>query len=130
MLHRLTSEEKNSALRSVYEWICGPLQQGVEGIIHIKGNKECQLAVYPGTGSAHYERHRDAFPVDDHQDDEQRRLTTILYLNSDTWDVEDGGHLRIHAPILGRCVTFLSGAIDHEVLPCHKDRVALTIWWQ
>lgn len=32
------------------------------------------------------------------------------------------------APISGRLVVFLSGAIDHAVLPSHQPRVALTAW--
>lgn len=33
-------------------------------------------------------------------------------------------------PVSGRLVVFLSGAIDHAVLPSHKARVALTAWCQ
>lgn len=31
-------------------------------------------------------------------------------------------------PLPGRLVVFLSGAIDHAVLPSHQARVALTAW--
>lgn len=31
-------------------------------------------------------------------------------------------------PVSGRVVVFLSGAIDHAVLPSHRPRVALTAW--
>ncbi|DBB06133.1 TPA: hypothetical protein ACH3X3_009687 [Trebouxia sp. C0006] len=34
------------------------------------------------------------------------------------------------APVSGRLVVFLSGAIDHAVLPSHNPRVALTAWCQ
>ena len=34
------------------------------------------------------------------------------------------------APVSGRLVVFLSGAIDHAVLPSHQPRVALTAWCQ
>lgn len=34
------------------------------------------------------------------------------------------------APIAGRLVIFLSGAIEHAVLPNFSDRVALTFWMQ
>ena len=33
-------------------------------------------------------------------------------------------------PLAGRMVVFLSGAIDHAVLPSHKPRVAVTAWCQ
>ena len=31
-------------------------------------------------------------------------------------------------PIGGRCLAFLSGAMDHEVQPSFGDRVAVTTW--
>ena len=31
-------------------------------------------------------------------------------------------------PLPGRLIVFLSGAIDHAVLPSHQSRVALTPW--
>lgn len=34
------------------------------------------------------------------------------------------------SPLSGRLVVFLSGAIDHAVLPSHEPRVALTAWCQ
>ncbi|KAL3146189.1 Egl nine 1 [Trebouxia sp. C0010 RCD-2024] len=34
------------------------------------------------------------------------------------------------APVSGRLVVFLSGAVDHAVLPSHQPRVALTAWCQ
>lgn len=34
------------------------------------------------------------------------------------------------APLAGRLVVFLSGAIDHAVLPSQRPRVALTAWCQ
>jgi SM-20-related protein len=71
-----------------------------------------------------------------------RKLTVILYLNRE-WE---GGQLRVHLPspvttadedfkgffdidpLLGRLVIFRSDYVEHEVLPCHKDRSALTFW--
>lgn len=31
-------------------------------------------------------------------------------------------------PIPGRVLVFLSGVVDHEVLPAWKERVAVTAW--
>ena len=34
------------------------------------------------------------------------------------------------APLGGRLVLFLAGAVEHAVLPCQAERVALTAWCQ
>jgi len=34
------------------------------------------------------------------------------------------------APLTGRCVVFLSGAVDHAVMPTHFERIAVTSWFQ
>ena len=34
------------------------------------------------------------------------------------------------APVAGRLVLFLSGAVEHAVLPNFSQRVALTAWCQ
>lgn len=89
---------------------------------------DVQLARY-GAG-ARYVRHRDAFPGSDN-----RRVTAIVYLN-EAWRPEHGGQLRLHVeppvdvePVLGRLVVFLSDRIEHEVLPAHAERFALTAWY-
>lgn len=89
---------------------------------------DLQLAHY-GPGG-HYLRHRDAFPGQDH-----RRVTAIVYLN-DGWVPADGGALRLHleppsdiAPTIDRLVIFRSEVVEHEVLPSHADRWALTAWF-
>ena len=115
---------------------------------------EFQLAVYHAEEGdvhrpAHYERHRDAFITDvKEHDDEQRRITAILYANNVDGESSDslhGGHLRIYLPRqgkaepdreyidvepkAGRCVVFFSGVCDHAVLETTKGhRVALTMW--
>ena len=34
------------------------------------------------------------------------------------------------APVAGRLVLFLSGAVEHAVLPTKAERVAVTAWFQ
>ncbi len=92
---------------------------------------ELQLARYPSGGSR-YTRHRDAFMGDDN-----RRLTAILYLN-EGWEPAHGGLLRLHletgpvdvSPRLDTLMVFLSEKIEHEVLPSHHERLAVTAWYR
>lgn len=93
---------------------------------------EIQVAHYPG-GGARYARHRDAF-----RDalGPRRRVTAIVYLNPD-WSPADGGVLRLYPedgprdvePRLDRLVVFLSERLEHEVLPAHAPRWAVTAWF-
>lgn len=91
---------------------------------------EVQLAHYPGEGEG-YAAHRDAFAGPGN-----RRLTAIVYLNRG-WVPEHGGALRLHVdpprdvePQAGRLVVFLAERIQHEVLPTHAPRWALTAWFR
>ena len=43
---------------------------------------------------------------------------------------ENGVGVMDVAPVAGRMVVFLSGCVDHEVLPSYSDRIALTAWCQ
>jgi SM-20-related protein len=80
-----------------------------------------------------------------------RQLTCLLYLNKD-WVAEDGGQLRVFThpgvrlekgddpfnfwgvngydvnPLFGRMIIFRSELVEHAVLPCFKERMALTFW--
>jgi hypothetical protein len=80
-----------------------------------------------------------------------RQLTCLFYLNKD-WEPEDGGQLRVFTPtgafiegggnlfnfwgcngydiepLFGRLVIFRSEIVEHAVLPCHRERMALTLW--
>jgi SM-20-related protein len=101
---------------------------------------ECHLALYqPGM---RYQKHIDRFKGEGHGKP-QRQLSCILYLNKD-WQLEDGGQLRIYAPleesfdqavyfdilpIAGRAVFFLSDTFYHEVLAAKRDRMSLTGWF-
>ncbi|ADO74670.1 2OG-Fe(II) oxygenase [Stigmatella aurantiaca] len=94
------------------------------------GRFDVQLAHYPG-GGTRYVRHRDAFPGQSN-----RRLTAIYYANPD-WRPAHGGQLRLYpgagtlevAPALDTLVVFLSERLEHEVLPTHAPRLALTAWY-
>jgi SM-20-related protein len=94
------------------------------------GRFDLQLAWYPGSG-ARYARHADAFPGQSN-----RRVTAIYYLNPG-WVPAHGGLLRLYPeggpvevePTLDRLVVFLSERLEHEVLPAHAPRLALTAWF-
>src|SRR5271166_329689 len=82
---------------------------------------------------AGYARH-----VDQPQGRDQRRVSAVLYLNSD-WDAALGGSLRVFdgaralrdiAPVAGRLVCFLSAGLEHEVLPSLRTRWSLTGWFR
>lgn len=129
-------------LKKILQFFSGPLHHDLAQMIRLNGKTEYQLAYYHPK-NARYERHRDAFPTDDPEDTHQRRVTAILYLNPG-WTAGDGGELKIFGraesdgttdaadrtipPLLGRLVLFLSGAVDHAVLPANKERFALTAW--
>lgn len=89
---------------------------------------EVHQTVYP-IGS-YYKRHLDQFKKDDH-----RKLSVILYLNTD-WIAEQGGQLRMYLPdqpkdflpLAGRLVIFRSDEIEHEVLPATRERLSITGW--
>lgn len=92
---------------------------------------EIHYAWYP-PGAA-YARH-----VDRPRGRSARRVSLALYLNEHR-SPADGGALRIQAddgrlrdiePLGGRLVLFLSEAREHEVLPTHLPRLALTGWFR
>ena len=95
------------------------------------------LAVYPGNGAA-YGRHLDSTAGG--RGANGRILTLVLYLNP-FWQPSHGGQLRLLEqladetgtelePLHGRLVGFLcEDQNPHEVLPCWKERVAVTIWY-
>lgn len=81
-----------------------------------------------------YKKHLDAF-----RGQENRKLTTVLYLN-EHWTESDGGELKIYdlkdqlietvAPVAGRLVVFLSEKFPHEVLPAHAERMSIAGWFR
>ncbi|EFC39473.1 predicted protein [Naegleria gruberi] len=107
---------------------------------------ELMWSLYKSHGT-YYEKHRDSFPSNGKDEGplDQRKVTALLYMNTEWKDESDGGQLKIFIkpenaskhterttklinPTAGRLVLFLSGALDHEVMASFKDRVALTSW--
>ncbi len=93
---------------------------------------EAHFAHYPP--GARYQRHRDRFSSDD-----ARTLSAVIHLG-EPWNGEHGGVLRLYVedpdgetsidlpPIPGQLVLFLSGEIEHEVLPTRRDRYSVAGW--
>ena len=101
------------------------------------------LACYDGQG-AFYKPHMDSATTD------PRRVTAIVYLVPPDWDAAadaHGGKLlwwqvrpdfaeearppakREVAPKEGRLVLFRARTVKHEVLPTHRKRFAVTLWF-
>ncbi|KAJ3211143.1 hypothetical protein HDU67_004756 [Dinochytrium kinnereticum] len=127
------------ALATVVE-LMKTVQADLKQVMWLQGEAEYQLALYRGDGGG-YERHRDAFPNDQPSDTEQRRVTAILYLTSPSPSaMEFDGSLKVYRPldhpsgieinaVPGRLVLFLSGVVDHQVMPVFgEERVAVTAW--
>jgi SM-20-related protein len=95
---------------------------------------EIQVARYPGGGAA-YARHRDAF-----RDGRDPRVVTAIYYLNPGWTAAAGGVLRLYTagadgpvdvePVLDRIVIFRSELVEHEVLPAHAPRLAVTAWFR
>lgn len=93
---------------------------------------EAHFAHYPP--GARYQRHRDRFSSSD-----ARVLSAVVHLGQ-PWNREHGGELRLYIegpdgetsidlpPAPGQLVLFLSGEIEHEVLPTRRDRYSVACW--
>jgi SM-20-related protein len=93
---------------------------------------EAHFAHYPP--GARYQRHRDRFSSDD-----ARVLSAVIHLG-EPWNGQHGGELRLYIedpdgetsidlpPTPGQLVLFLSGEIEHEVLPTRRDRYSVACW--
>ncbi len=46
------------------------------------------------------------------------------------WVEVEGQMVLEAAPLAGRLVLFLSGAVDHAVMPCHAEMVTVSAWCQ
>ncbi|MCW8347447.1 2OG-Fe(II) oxygenase [Vibrio sp. ZSDZ65] len=81
-----------------------------------------------------YQKHLDCF-----RDNENRRLTTVFYMN-DEWSKEDGGDLVVYdlndneltriTPKSGRLLVFFSEQFPHEVLPTQRERFSIAGWFR
>ena len=111
--------------------------------------KVVMAAVYDGSPQrpTYYTKHFDGGPPGGGSGN-PRKLTVILYLNEEPWDVaRDGGCLRAYlprtgagrgadsgaqymdvVPVAGRMLLFDSQRIEHEVLPSYRRRAAVTLW--
>ncbi len=103
---------------------------------------ETHFAIYPA--GAGYSKHLDQFQHSNAhsgnlaQQNTQRKISVILYLNKE-WRSADGGQLRLYLneaapidiePVDGRMVVFLSDQFWHEVLPANRNRISLTGWFR
>lgn len=93
---------------------------------------EAHFAHYPP--GSRYQRHLDRFRSDD-----ARALSAVIHLG-EPWHGEHGGELRLYLegpdgetsidlpPEPGQLVLFLSGEIEHEVLPTRRGRYSVACW--
>jgi hypoxia-inducible factor (prolyl hydroxylase) len=99
----------------------------------IEGRTQAMVACYPG-GEKRYRKHVD------NPNQDGRCITTLYYLNKDYDRTVDGGVFRLYPnggdayvdiePILDRLILFWSDRRNpHEVLPAHKTRYAITLWY-
>ncbi|MCG9637637.1 2OG-Fe(II) oxygenase [Vibrio parahaemolyticus] len=81
-----------------------------------------------------YQKHVDCF-----KGNENRRLTTVFYMN-ESWSEEDAGELVVYdlndkeiatiPPRGGRLLVFLSEQFPHEVLPTNAERFSIAGWFR
>eukprot|EP01031_Cornospumella_fuschlensis_P035872 gene35872-43512_t len=129
--HKLTA--LSALVKRVLSW-CKELKQPLQ----LNGEFSVQLACYPGDNTG-YTRHKDAATDASQNNDSaaprlagQRKLTWLCYLNPHC----EGGDLRVfHAqghldirPTLGKVVVMRSDEVEHEVLACRTQRMAVTVW--
>ncbi|MDW2016476.1 2OG-Fe(II) oxygenase [Vibrio sp. 704] len=81
-----------------------------------------------------YQKHLDCF-----KGNENRRLTTVFYMN-ESWKEKDAGELVVYdlndnkiatiPPQSGRLLLFLSEQFPHEVLPTNAERFSIAGWFR
>lgn len=136
-------DPESTASQWYFEWI-DSLRLGLNRSLLLGlFDYECHLAWY--SAGAFYVAHVDAFRGDDN-----RKVSTVLYLNDD-WQPTDGGELVLYEPIEaeadfdtdsprtvtriveptgGTLVCFLSEEMPHEVLESYSDRFSIAGWYQ
>jgi len=102
---------------------------------YVQTRSRAMITCY-GNNGARYTRHCDN-PIRN-----GRKLTAIFYINKN-WKTEDGGFLRLYEPHnsnsngyvdikpqFNSLLLFWSDTrCPHEVLPCHRNRFAITVWF-
>ena len=138
-------ESEKDPIKQKFVEIFDDLKKFLSNFIKFSGVEklnEIQLALYPPNSNAKYVKHRDALPLSvyDIENESPRRLTCILYSGDTEWTDQHGGQLKVYHPklsghsqlidpLLSRLVVFVSGAVDHEVMPVgNKHRVAISSW--
>ncbi len=97
---------------------------------------ESHFAVYPS--GSFYQKHRDAFREDAQENRPRRKISTVLYLNSN-WLPINAGELVLYneagdcvleavAPECGRLVVFMSEKFPHEVRAATQYRRSIAGW--
>lgn len=101
---------------------------------------ELQYLKYSDDGGF-YGRHVDHNAETQNVEENCRAISLLIYLcdeASSEWKEEDGGYLRCYgknneqteiAPHNSTLVLFNSKLLEHEVLPTHRDRVAIVGWF-
>ena len=88
-----------------------------------------------------YQRHMDAFKTQTSAIQNNRRLSSVFYLNPN-WQSTDGGELWLYedlqqvepllkvSPLFNQCVIFLSDTFPHEVKLSNCDRYSIAGWFR
>jgi len=131
------------------KWI-DPLEPSGLQEVYLQQIKALRLAINSklSSGLTEYEAHYALYPpgcfyrkhLDRTADAKSRTVSCIQYLN-DNWKAEDGGDLRIYLPnattaekyidikpLGGTAVFFMSGELEHMVMPSRRECLSLTGW--
>ncbi|KIM10840.1 MAG: hypothetical protein KU37_08945 [Sulfuricurvum sp. PC08-66] len=140
-------QHRNSAIRSDHTaWLEGqsPIDKRYLETMEVL-RQSMNRALFLGLFDfeAHYARYDEgefyAKHLDALQGRSNRRLTAVLYLNSD-WQSSNGGEMALYLdesaepiivePLMGRLVIFLSEEFWHEVRPSFARRYSIAGWFR